>query len=67
MSRAMTASPNPSFRAATGGGGGVRGEGTTPWSAEEMLGVQHQRVSVHAHAKAAHDGLPQKRPEENLW
>ena len=32
----------------------------TPWSAEEMLDGQHQRVDVSAHARTAYKGLPQK-------
>ena len=38
----------------------------TPWSAEEMLDGQHQRVDIPAHARAAHTGLRQKRLEEDL-
>ena len=33
----------------------------TPWSPEEMLDGQHQRVDSPAHARAAHEVLPQKR------
>ena len=36
------------------------GESRTPWSAEKMLDGQRQRVGVPAHARSAHDGLPQK-------
>ena len=32
-----------------------------PWSAEEMLDGQYQRVDVPAHARTAHKGLLQKR------
>ena len=35
----------------------------TPWSAEEMLDRQHQRVDIHAYARTAHMGLLQKRLE----
>ena len=38
----------------------------TPWSAEEMLDGQHQRVDIPAHARFAHKGLLQKRLEEDL-
>ena len=38
----------------------------TPWSAEEMLDSQHQRVDIPAHARTAHRGLLQKRLEEDL-
>ena len=37
-----------------------------PWSAEEMLDGQHQRVDIRAHASAAHKGLLQKTLEEDL-
>ena len=37
-----------------------------PWSAEEMLDGQHQRVDNPAYAKTAHDGFLQKRLEEDL-
>ena len=36
------------------------------WRAEEMLVGQHQRVDIPAIAKSAHDGLLQKRLEEDL-
>ena len=39
----------------------------TPWSAEEMLDGQHQRVDISYHAITAHNGLLQKRLEEGLW
>ena len=38
----------------------------TPWSAEETLDGQHQRVDILAHARTAHKGLLQKRLEEDL-
>ena len=38
----------------------------TPWSAEEMLDGQHQRVDIPAHARAAHSGLLQKCFEEDF-
>ena len=38
----------------------------TPWSAEEMLAGQHQRVDIPAHAIIAHKGLLRKRLEEDL-
>ena len=31
-----------------------------PWSAEEMLDGQHQRVNIPAHARTAHKVLPRK-------
>ena len=37
-----------------------------PWSAEEVLDGQHQRVDIPAHARTAHNGLFQKRLDENL-
>ena len=37
-----------------------------PWSVEEMLDRQHQRVAIPAHARAAHKGLLQKRLEKDL-
>ena len=36
------------------------------WSAEEMLGGQHQIVDTNAHARIAHRDLLQKRLEEDL-
>ena len=32
-----------------------------PWSVEEMLDGQRQRVEIPAHARTAHQGLPQKK------
>ena len=57
MSHATTASPKPSFRAPWW---------ATPWSAEEMLDGQHQRVDIPTHARTAHKDLLQKRLEEDL-
>ena len=37
-----------------------------PGLAEEMLGGQRQRVDFPAHARTAHNGLLQKRLEEDL-
>ena len=31
------------------------------WSAKEMLDGQHQRVDIPAHARAAHNGLLEKK------
>ena len=46
---------------------GYLGRWATPWSAEEMLDGQHQRVDIPAHARTAHrEGLLQKRQEEDL-
>ena len=45
---------------------GTLGGWATPWSAEEMLDGQHQRVDIPVHARAAHKGLLQKRLEEDL-
>ena len=45
---------------------GHLGGWAAPWSAEEMLNRQHQRVDVPAHARTAHKGLLQKRLEEDL-
>ena len=50
--------PKPSFRAPW--------RWVMPWSAEEMLDGQCQRVDIPAHAKAAHKGLLQKTLEDNL-
>ena len=36
-------------------------------SAEEMLGGQHQRVDIPAHARTAHKGLLQKRLKDDLY
>ena len=38
----------------------------TPWSAEEMLNGQRQRVDDTAHSTTAHDSLPKKRLEEDF-
>ena len=38
----------------------------TPWSEEEMMDGQHPRVEIPAHARTAHNGLLEKRLEENL-
>ena len=38
----------------------------TPWSAEEMLDGQHQRMGIPAHGRTSHKGPLQERPEENL-
>ena len=38
----------------------------TPWSAEEMLDGQHQKVDIHAHARTAHKDLLQKSLEADL-
>ena len=40
---------------------GHLGGWVTPWSEEEMLDGQHQRVDIPAHAKTAHKGLLQKK------
>ena len=45
---------------------GHLGGWATPWSAEEMLDGQHQRVDIPAYARIAHSGLLQKRLEEDL-
>ena len=54
----MTTFPKPSFR--------DLGGFATPWSAEEMLDVEHQKVDIPVHAKMAHKGLLQRRLGENL-
>ena len=36
-----------------------------PWSAEEMLLGQHQRVDISAYARTAHKGFMQKRLEKD--
>ena len=61
MSRATTASPEPSLilqRTLDG----------SPWSAEEMLRGQRQRVDVPApaHVRTADKGLLEKSLEEGL-
>ena len=38
-----------------------------PWLAEEMLGGQHQRVNIPAHARTTTNSLLQKRLEEDLF
>ena len=45
---------------------GRLGRCATPRSAEEMLGGQHQRVDIPAHARTAQNGLLQKGLEENI-
>ena len=45
---------------------GHLGGWTTLWSAEEMLGGQHQRVNIPAYARTAHKGLVQKRLAEDF-
>ena len=45
---------------------GHRGEWATPWSVEEMLDGQHQRVDIPAHARTAHRDLLQKGLEGDL-
>ena len=58
MSHAMPASQNrPS---------GNLGGWATSWSVEEMLDGQRQRVDISAHARTAHNGLLQKRLDEDL-
>ena len=39
----------------------------TPWSAEEMLNGQHQGVDIPAHARTDHQGLLQKRLDEEFY
>ena len=55
---AMTASPKPSFRAPW--------RVAMPWLAEEMLHGQHQRINIPTSARSTHNGLQQKRLEEEL-
>ena len=43
---------------------GHRGGWAMPWSTEEMLDGQYQRVDIPAHARAAHKGLLQKKREK---
>ena len=45
---------------------GYLGGWKMPWSAEEMLNGQHQRLGIPAHAKTANKGIPQKRLPEDL-
>ena len=45
---------------------GHLGGWATPWSTEEMLDGQHQRVDISTHARTAHKGLLQKGLEEDL-
>ena len=45
---------------------GHLGGWATPWSADEMLDGQHQRMDTSAHASIDHKGLLQKRPEKDL-
>ena len=58
MSHATTASPNHPP--------GHLGGWATPWSAEEMLDGQHQRVDIPGHTRTGYKGLLQKRLEEDL-
>ena len=46
---------------------GHLGGWATPWSAEEMVDGQHQRVDIPAHAIAANKGLLQKRLEGDRY
>ena len=45
---------------------GHLGGWATPWSAEDMMDGQHQRVDISAHARTTHKGLLQKRLEGDL-
>ena len=45
---------------------GHLGGWATPWSAEEMLDGQRQRVGILANARTAHNSLLQKRLGEDL-
>ena len=45
---------------------GHLGGWATPWSAEEVLDGQHDRLDIPAYARAAHVGLQQESLEENL-
>ena len=45
---------------------GHLGGWATPWSAEEILDEQHQRVEIPARARTAHKGLLHKRLGEDL-
>ena len=38
-----------------------------PWSAEEMLDGQHQRVDILDRARTADESLLQKSLEDDLW
>ena len=58
MSHDTIVSPKPPCRA--------HGGWATPWSAEEMLDEQHQKVDILVHVRPAHNGLLQKRLEEDL-
>ena len=45
---------------------GNLGRRAAPWSAEEMLDGQHQRVDIPAHARTPHEGVLPKGLEEYL-
>ena len=45
---------------------GHLGGWATPWSAEDMMDGQHQRVDIIAHAGTAQKGLLQKRLGKDL-
>ena len=45
---------------------GYLGRWATPWSAEEMVNGQHQRVDIPAHVRTSHKVLMQKRLKEDL-
>ena len=45
---------------------GHLGGWVTPWSAEEMLDGQQQRVDIPVHTRTAHKGHQQKRLEDDL-
>ena len=59
MSHAMTASPEPSFKAPWRVGDAMVGVG--------MLDEQHQRVDISAHARTARRGLPQTKKKKKDW
>ena len=44
----------------------LQGGWATPWSVEEMLDRQHQKVDIPANARTAHKGLWQKGLEEDV-
>ena len=58
LSHATTDSPKPPFRTPWRGGDAVVGRGNAYG--------QHQRVDIPARARTAHEGLLQKRLEEDL-
>ena len=66
MSHATTAFPRPSFRASWWDFDTLDLECGQHCGRQEMLDGQQQRVDIPVHARTVHNGLLQKRLEEDL-